>query len=178
MNAILITAFAKRTTFISQNGARLLKCLAVAGSMLLAGTAAPASAKTVELWHRPGGYTHQHILQANRWLASGTKLVIRDWQVSAAAIQVVYFKRKGGNVCFAKSGFNGQPSLHFHLSESRGTHRNTLAQYIGKANTAKVGKLSAYNFKSFHPSAFGIKACSGTIKADSRTRSRPSLMRW
>ncbi len=164
MNAHLIANFAKRA--------------ALAASLLMAGTAAPVSAKTIELWHRPGGYTHQHILQANRWLASRTKVVIRDWQVSAAAIQVVYFKRKGGNVCFAKSAFNAQPSLHFHLSESRGKHYNPLTQYIGKANTAKIGKLSAYGFKKFHPSAFGIKACAGSIKADVKTRSRPSLMRW
>ncbi len=97
----------------------------------------PASARTVELWNRPGGYTFQHIAQANRWLASGTRLVIRDWQVSAAAIQVVYFKRRGGNVCYAKSGFNSDPALYFHMSESRGSYRNNLAQYIVRRMPAR-----------------------------------------
>lgn len=178
MNSIPFVSMMQRAALISRNGARLLTGLVFAGAIAVTGSAVPASAKTIELWHRPGGYTHQHILQANRWLKSGTKLVIRDWQVSAAAIQIVYFKRKGGNVCFGKTAFNSSPSLRFHLSESRGTHVNTLSQYIGAANTAKIGRLTAYDFKSFHPSAFGIRACTGKEKIDQKTRAKPALMRW
>lgn len=178
MNSTPFASMMKRATLVSRTGARLLRGLVLAGAIAFTGSAVPVSAKTIELWHRPGGYTHQHILQANRWLKSGTKLVIRDWQVSAAAIQVVYFKRKGGNVCFGKTAFNATPSLRFHLSESRGKHMNTLTQYIGAANTAKIGKLSAYDFKSLHPSSFGIRACTGKEKIDRKTRSKPALMRW
>ena len=105
-------------------------------------------------------------------------MVIRDWQISAAAIQVVYFKRRGGNVCYAKSGFNADPALYFHLGTSRGQEQNNLAHYIGARNAARVGQLTAASFKRFHPSAFGIRACTGTARADTRTLSRPKIMRW
>lgn len=129
--------------------------LSLAAFILVAAPVA-ASAETVTLGYRPGGFTHQHILQANRWLAAGMKVVIRGDQVSAAAIQVVYFKRRGGRTCFAP---RSDASLHFHLSESRGKFYNPLAQYLGRASAAKIGRLSAARFKRFHPSAFGIKAC-------------------
>ena len=150
----------------------------IASTMFLLAGMAQAGAVTVELWNRPGGFTHLHIIEADRWLASGTKLVIADWQVSAAAIQVLYFKRKGGNVCYAKSGFSSTPALYFHLGRSRGVATDDLAHYIGHANAAKLGKLSSYSFKRFHPSVFGIRACGRNVKVDKRTVSRPSLMRW
>lgn len=137
-----------------------------------------ANAETLELWHRPGGYTHLHIAEANRWLAKGTRLVIRDWQVSAAAIQIVYFKRKGGRVCYAKAGFNAEPALYFHLGTSQGTPHNTLASYLGAANAEKVGKLSGHGFRRMHPSAFGIRSCRDGTKGNARTRAQPSLLRW
>ena len=142
------------------------------------GSIAPAEAATVELWHRPGGYTHAHIAQAKHWLATGTTLVIRDWQVSAAAIQVLYFKRRGGKVCYARSGFNADPALYFHLAESRGRERNSLATFVGAGNAAKIGKLSAHRMKRLHPSAFGIPACPAKLKADKKILARPSLMKW
>lgn len=138
----------------------------------------PAAAETIELWNRQGGYTHLHMKQADQWLAHGTKLVIRDWQVSAAAIQVLYFKRRGGQVCYGKSGFNGDPALFFHTAESRGKPRNELAHYIGAGNAAKVGGLSPNRLKRFHPSAFGIKACAAGTRGETRTARRPPLMRW
>ena len=144
---------------------------------LLAGIV-QAGAATVELWNRPGGFTYLHIVEADRWLASGTRLVIADWQVSAAAIQVLYFKRKGGNICYAKSRFSADPALYFHLGQSRGAANHDLAHYIGGANAAKIGKLSSYSFKRFHPSVFGIRACARNVKADRRIVSRPALMRW
>ena len=61
----------------------------VAFAVVAAASVTPAAAQTIELWHRPGGYTHLHIAQADVWLKQHTRLVIRDWQESAAAIQVV-----------------------------------------------------------------------------------------
>lgn len=150
----------------------------IASTLFLLAGMAPAEAATIELWNRPGGFTQLHIAQADRWLASGTRLVIADWQVSAAAIQVLYFQRKGGNVCYAKSGLLADPALYFHLGQSRGSSSNELGNYIGRANAAKVGKLSSYSFKRIHPKAFGIRACGPHVKADRRIVSRPALMRW
>jgi hypothetical protein len=135
-------------------------------------------AETIELWNRPGGYTHVHIKQADAWLARGTMLVIRDWQVSAAAIQVLYFKRRGGQVCYAKSDFNAEPALFFHTPTSRGKAQDSLAHYVGAGNAGEIGNRSQYRFKRFHPSAFGIRACAPGQRADTRTARRPPLMRW
>ena len=148
---------------------------ALAGLVMVTGT---ASAETIDLWYRPGGHTHIHIAQADRWLSSGTQLVIRDWQVSAAAIQVVYFKRHGGKVCYAKPGFNADPALYFHLAESGGAYFNSLPKYIGAKYANKVGELSAHKMKRFHPSAFGIPACGKSTTATAKIVPKPSKLKW
>ena len=172
----------ERITGASQRFIRRLKMMAVLclGLALLGwhGGPAHAAASTLELWYREGGYTHAHIAQARRWLASRTTLVIRDWQVSAAAIQVVYYKRMGGRVCYGRSGFNADPALYFHVPQSRGVPSNSLASHIGASNAAKLGRLSGNRMKRVHPSVFGIPACPPGLKARTRTLARPSLMRW
>lgn len=134
---------------------RLIYCVA---AMFIAATLS-AQGAGLDLWYRRGGYTFVHIVQARHWLASRRHLVIRDTQVSAAAVQVLYYQRMGGTVCFFPKRLNVAPSLKFHLSASRGVYRNDIANYIGAENAAKIGKLSAGSFKSFHPTVFGIKAC-------------------
>jgi hypothetical protein len=128
-----------------------------ASLIALALLATPAAAsETIVLKPRDGGYTHQHIAQAKRWLADGKRLVINGEQLSAAAIQAVYYKRHGGRICAARGA-----SLHFHLSTLRGGRgqANTLAVWIGRANAARIGHLKPGQWKRFSPATFGIGAC-------------------
>ena len=121
--------------------------------------AAPATAAgTVMLGDRPGGFTHQHIAQAGIWLRGGKRLVIGGVQQSAAAIQIVWFTRRGGSACYLQGR---DVRLQFHLSTIAGGRgmTNTIATHLGRRNAGLIGKLPRHGFKSFHPSTFGIGAC-------------------
>ncbi len=129
MNVTLIPFFGFLSTRIAKATRQFLGLGVLSALLSTAVPVLPASARTVELWNRPGGYTFQHIAQANRWLASGTRLVIRDWQVSAAAIQVVYFKRRAA-MCVTPSRASTPTRALFPHERIARSYRNNLAQYI------------------------------------------------
>lgn len=110
--------------------------------------------QTIDLWNRPGGYTAVFVDEARVWMKQGKRLVIHDWQQSAAAIQVVWYKQHGGSVCTGKAGFNADPALYFHLS-STGGHP---AEYLGPAVGRKIGPLTT-SLKRFSPAEFDIGPC-------------------
>jgi len=70
----------------------------------------------VVVGYRPGGYTLIHKKRGQQWLKSGKRIVIRGDQVSAAATQVVWYKRNGGKVCVA----GRDVLLWFHENGTKG----------------------------------------------------------
>jgi hypothetical protein len=107
----------------------------------LAALSATATADTIRLGERPGGYVHAHIDIARRWLKQGHKIIITGDQLSAAAIQVAWYRANGGTIC-ARPGI----ALFFHEG-ARGT--NPIRRYLG------------YNLKPgwYSPGDFGIHEC-------------------
>ena len=116
-----------------------------ASLIALALLAAPAAAETITLGDRPGGYAHQHMQIAERWLKKRVRVVIAGDQQSAAAIQVVYFAGRGGRIC-AMPGVE----LYFHAGRSRGgAVTNANRRYLGRNIRTGWHK----------PAAFGIGGC-------------------
>lgn len=72
-----------------------------------------AQAKTITVGERLGGYLHQHIKVAKRWLATKTCVRASGDQWSAASIQLRYMKHYGGCVCKTRN-------IYFHDHAGRG----------------------------------------------------------
>ncbi len=138
-----------RTKIIVAMLAGLGVCMATSEAM---GALEPVGS-TLKLGTRYGGFMHDHKMIADRWLRRKVKIEFSGKQESAAGIQLLYFKRMGGNVCY-----RGNAKLGFHLANSRGYLHNNLKPFIGKANTALVGPLSI-SMKYFPPSLFKFKRC-------------------
>lgn len=106
----------------------------------------PSVAKTTEFGYRPGGYVFLFIAQAHNMLGRGDRIVITDDQLSAAAIQVVWYHRHGGKVC-AKKGTR----LFFHMGV------DTITGQPRDANRHYLGRSVPEGWYS--PSKFGIALC-------------------
>lgn len=100
-----------------------------------------ATADTIRLGDRNGGYVKQHIDTAKVWLKHRDSLILTGDQISAAAIQVAWFRAHGGKVC----AYPGR-ALYFH-DGALGT--NPTKRYLG------------YSLKPgwYSPGDFGIKPC-------------------
>lgn len=105
-----------------------------------------AHAKTVEFGYRPGGYSFMFISRAKAMLARGDRIVIAGDQMSAAAIQVVWYRQRGGKVCT-----KGDVQLFFHMG------RNTVTGKPIDSNKWHLGRSIPEGWYS--PSKFGIPKC-------------------
>lgn len=100
-----------------------------------------AVAVALILGERLGGFTHFYQLQAKQWLSQGVSLVLIGDQWSAAAEQVVLYRRSGGKIC-ARKGV----SLHFHA------HCNArTGKCSGNPNIWVTRKPSYYGISSCNP---------------------------
>lgn len=95
-----------------------LRMLAIIAA--LAALPANATADTIRLGNRDGGYVALHMAQARQWLRHRHKLVLTGDQISAAAIQVAWYRQHGGSVC-AWPGV----ALWFHASSTGRTFADT-----------------------------------------------------
>lgn len=132
------------------NGREVRRIASIASSLVILALCFPAhqgvASEKIVVDYRRGGYVHQHIQQAELWLKQGVQIVVADSQMSAAAIQVVYFGGRGGRIC-VKPGV----SLYFHPGRSRGGARtNPTLRYLG------VSLPEGW----YDPSRFGLKICS------------------
>ncbi len=78
----------------------------------------PVDAKAITVRERFGGYVHIHKLIADRWLGAKICVRVNGDQWSAAALQLRYFKAKGGCVCKVRD-FN----YHDHAGAGWNTYR-------------------------------------------------------
>jgi hypothetical protein len=107
----------------------------------------------IDLPERPGGYVSIYQLEARLMLRSGQRIRIEGDQYSAAAIQVVWLKEHGAAICVVRG------DLYFHYGTSRGLTTDPVHDVLGPVDSKRIGRLSAYWFKSFAPSFFGIRNC-------------------
>lgn len=121
----------------------MMRALAVAALMAMT---LPATAKTIEFGYRPGGYSFVFVNRAKAMLARGDRIVITGDQMSAAAIQVVWYRQHGGKVC-AKPGVQ----MFFHLG------RNTVTGAPIDSNRYYLGRSIREGW--YRPSEFGIPQC-------------------
>lgn len=141
---------------------------------------------TLDLYYRPGGLTDNHLTMARQWKRQGVKIRIRDWQMSAAGLQVIYFKMIApDSICHGVSGFNARPAIYLHQPAHEGrpvkAYRSKIAKLLGPRNARVIGTLPWSGFKRFDPEAFGIKPCSryawGHGKGKTVSEATPSLYR-
>ena len=118
-------------------------CAGVVAGLLLATS---AKAATVEYGYRPGGYTVVFMTRAKAMLARGDRIVLTGDQMSAAAIQVAWYRQRGGKVCT-----KGDVQLFFHVG------RNTATGAPIDGNKFYLGRSIREGWYS--PSKFGIPHC-------------------
>jgi len=105
-----------------------------------------AHSKTVEFGFRPGGHTVEFIRAAKVMLKSRDRIVIRRDQMSAAAIQVVWYRKHGGKVCT-----KGDVQLFFHMG------RNMRTGEPIDSNRFYLGRSIPEGW--YRPAEFGIPKC-------------------
>lgn len=123
----------------------------------------------IGLDYRPGGLVKWHVDTGNAWARRGECIVIKNWQESAAAIQVAVFVENGGRACYIKPSFFTNPGLRFHKAESidrrtgKASYDDSLKRYAPRV-AAKVKKatgkeLPIYGMLDVRPSQIGIPQC-------------------
>ena len=155
-----------------------------AASILLLTVSPSAAGDTLDLYYRPGGITDNHMTLARQWKRQGIKIRIRDWQMSAAGLQVIYYKTIAPNsICYGRAGFNARPAIYLHQPTHRGNptarYKAQIAKWVGSRNARIIGELPRAGFKRFSPSTFGIRSCDryawGSSKGKTVSEARPSL---
>jgi hypothetical protein len=120
-------------------------------------------AHTLVLGYRPGGFVMAHIREADRWLRQGIQIEVTDWQMSSAAMQIVYFFRMGGAVCYRDSSPLMRAYLQFHQPQANGLpvedYRPVFIHYMGEQTTELIGSVVVDDFKAIHASKVGIPLC-------------------
>ena len=123
----------------------------------------PVQAHTTVLGYRPGGLVMEHIREADRWLHQGIRIEVTDWQMSSAAMQIVYFFRRGGEVCYRDSSALTRAYLQFHQPQANGIpvidYRPVFIHYMGEQTTDMIGPVVVEKFKAIHASQLGIPQC-------------------
>jgi hypothetical protein len=108
---------------------------------------APAHAgKTVKLGCSDGGNVAHHVMIARDFLQHRHRLVITCNRASAAAIQVIWYRKHGGKVC-AKPGV--RLFLHMGYDPEKRIAVDVNRQYLGRS----------YREGWYHPSKFKIGEC-------------------
>jgi beta-glucosidase/6-phospho-beta-glucosidase/beta-galactosidase len=124
---------------------------------------ASAQAQTIVLSYRAGGMMMEHIHQADQWLHQGVRIEVTDWQMSSAAMQIVYFYRHGGAICYRDSSEWTRAYLQFHQPQANGVavddYRGVFVHFMGEEITAMIGPVVVDEFKAIHASEVGISRC-------------------
>jgi hypothetical protein len=107
-----------------------------------------ALARPGEVWIGPrtGGYLFLYIAEGKHMISSGNRYRVRGDQSSAAAIQVLFVKRRvPGRICASPIA-----KLHFHQPFNPITKttfidsRRWLVAFIGRANLKRLGPLPEF----------------------------------
>ena len=129
----------------------------------MAWAAAPARAEIIVLGYRPGGMVMEHMREADRWLQDGANIEVTDWQMSAAAMELVYFHRRGGTICYRDSSPLERAYLQFHQPQSNGVavkdYRAVFVLFMGEEITALIGPVVVDQYRPVHASEVGIPLC-------------------
>ena len=125
--------------------------------------AVPAQADTLILGYRPGGLVMEHMREADQWLLQGMNIEVTDWQMSAAAMEIVYFHRRGGTICYRDSSPLARAYLQFHQPQANGVavknYRAGFVHFMGEEITALIGPVVVKEYTPVHASAVGIPLC-------------------
>lgn len=158
-------------------GAAITVALLVLALMFIPVTAF-AGQRCIELSYREGGNVLEHVKQGRKWATAGECLVIKEWQMSAAAVQVAAFVEAGGKACYQRPGFLTDPDLFFHKAYWRGAYDDSLKRYA-PAIARKIGKPSPrYGWLRVKPSAIGIPRCAKSVEIGRRVGGfRPQVWR-
>jgi hypothetical protein len=120
---------------------------AIWGALAFLALSAPAHAgKTVTLGCSDGGNVAHHVMIAHGFLKHRHRLVITCNRASAAAIQVIWYRKHGGKVC-AKPGV--RLFLHMGYDPEKRVAVDVNRQYLGRS----------YREGWYHPSKFKIGEC-------------------
>jgi hypothetical protein len=127
-----------------------------------------AQAQTIILTYRPGGMVMSHVREADRWLHQGVHIEVTDWQMSSAAMQIVYFYRRGGTICYRDSSELERAYLQFHQPQANGVavenYRGVFVHFMGEEITAMIGPVVVNEYKAVHASEIGIPLCASSLE--------------
>jgi hypothetical protein len=128
--------------------------------------------QTIELWMRPGGLPASYGDEARRWKENGDFVVIRDWQVSAAALAILEARRLGVKICYGPTRANADPMLYLHQTRMRAGSRWVYHDEAGE----RFGLASPiHGYRKVHPREVGIRACPSNIEADTKVSPAPNF---
>ena len=120
---------------------------AIWGALAFLALSAPAHAgKTVKLGCSDGGNVAHHVMIARDFLQHRHRLVITCNRASAAAIQVIWYRKHGGKVC-ARPGV--RLFLHMGYDPEKRIAVDVNRQYLGRS----------YREGWYSPAKFGIGEC-------------------
>jgi hypothetical protein len=107
-----------------------LVAAAIASVSLCADTDTASARETIRLGYSAGGFTLPHIHRADIWLRRKTRVIVTANRESAAAIQVIYFAGRGGNICVLPGV---KLWLHMGRDVSTGKPSDGNRRYLGRS---------------------------------------------
>ena len=134
---------------------RLKTVIGLALAALLVTSVVANAHFTIKIGSRPGGNVASHLMIARQWHTLGIGVRLTGSQYSAAAMQVILFKKLGGDVC-ARKGIRlylHQPTLFGHRIPD---YRRFLKQMMGGID---LGPLPLRTWKIVDPKKYGIRTC-------------------
>ena len=135
----------------------------------------------IELWFDGGGLPAHYGDMARRWKRNGDFIIIRDMQVSSAALAILEARRLGVRMCYGKSGFNARPSLWLHQTRfgdpKTGKWHYRDEAFIRWGIRTPTGEKFGQRFRVMHPKEIGIPACPKGIKGDTKIVPAPYIYR-
>lgn len=130
----------------------------------------------IELWFDGGGLPAHYGDMARRWKRNGDYLIIRDMQVSSAALAILEAKRLGVRMCYGKSGFNARPMLYLHQTKI-GDPRTGRWKFYDEPGKRYGLKSPINGYRKVHPKDIGIPACPKGLKPDVKITPIPYIYR-